>query len=105
MLTAAQKNAQGRASAPRVAAEIFDADKAAADLAKMAAEFGGRERELRTAVAQHLKAALNEGRAKAEELLLKDRHGRHCAERLCFMQEQRNRRFSHHIRGTHRIQS
>jgi [protein-PII] uridylyltransferase len=88
MLTAAQKNAQGRAPAPRVAAEIFDADKAAADLAKMAAEFGGRERELRTAVAQHLKAALNEGRAKAEELLLKDRHGRHCAERLCFMQDE-----------------
>ncbi|MGH8735718.1 MAG: nucleotidyltransferase domain-containing protein, partial [Burkholderiales bacterium] len=32
-----------------------------------------------------LKAALVEGRATAERLLIKDRHGRRCAERLCFM--------------------
>jgi [protein-PII] uridylyltransferase len=76
------------AQAPRAAADIFDARKAAADLEKLAADFGGRERELRTAVAQRLKAALIEGRAKAEELLLKDRHGRRCAERLCVMQDE-----------------
>ena len=51
-------------------------------------EHAGRERELRTAVAQRLKAALAEGRARAEQLLLKDRHGRRCAERLCRMQDE-----------------
>ncbi len=76
------------APVPRGSADIFDARKAAADLEKLAADFGGRERELRTAVAQCLKAALVAGRAKAEELLLKDRHGRRCAERLCFMQDE-----------------
>ena len=40
------------------------------------------------AVAQRLKAALNEGRARAEQLLLKDRHGRRCAERLCRMEDE-----------------
>ena len=48
----------------------------------------GNERELRTAFAQRLKAALVEGRAAAEQLLLKDRHGRRCAERLCLMQDE-----------------
>ena len=43
---------------------------------------------MRTALAQRLKAALNEGRAKAEQLLLKDRHGRRCAERLCRMEDE-----------------
>jgi [protein-PII] uridylyltransferase len=43
---------------------------------------------MRTALAQRLKAALNEGRAKAEQLLLKDRHGRGCAERLCRMEDE-----------------
>ncbi len=42
---------------------------------------------MRAAVAQRLKAALNEGRARAEQLLLKDRHGRRCAERLCRMED------------------
>ena len=45
-------------------------------------------RELRSAVAQRLKRALIEGRAKAEQLLLKDRHGRRCAERLCRMEDE-----------------
>ncbi|HEV3177636.1 MAG TPA: [protein-PII] uridylyltransferase, partial [Stellaceae bacterium] len=48
----------------------------------------GRERELRTAVAQRLKAALAAGRAIAEQRLREDRHGRRCAERLCFMQDE-----------------
>ena len=38
---------------------------------------------MRTAVAQRLKSALAEGRAGAEQMLLNDRHGRACAERLC----------------------
>ena len=48
----------------------------------------GNERELRLAVSRRLKAALVEGRAAAERLLIKDRHGRRCAERLCFMQDE-----------------
>jgi [protein-PII] uridylyltransferase len=73
---------------PRGPSEIFDAETAATDLTRLAASHSGRELELRNAVAQHLKAALNKGRAEAEDMLLKDRHGRRCAERLCFMQDE-----------------
>src|SRR5437763_740327 len=66
----------------------IDTEAAAADLARLAADYPGRERELRTAVAQCLKAALDTGRASAEAMLLKDRHGRACAERLCVMQDE-----------------
>jgi [protein-PII] uridylyltransferase len=69
-------------------ASAFDAAAVAADLAKLADVHHGRERELRTAVAQRLKAALAAGRADAERRLREDRHGRHCAERLCFMQDE-----------------
>jgi [protein-PII] uridylyltransferase len=41
------------------------------------------ERELRTAIAQHLKSMLTVERERAEVELLADRHGRRCAERLC----------------------
>ncbi|MGC1779543.1 MAG: [protein-PII] uridylyltransferase [Xanthobacteraceae bacterium] len=72
----------------RHSVELIDATAIAADLKTLAATYAGRERELRTAVAQRLKSALTEARARAEELLLKDRHGRLCAERLCRMQDQ-----------------
>ncbi|HTZ03239.1 MAG TPA: [protein-PII] uridylyltransferase, partial [Xanthobacteraceae bacterium] len=68
--------------------ELIDATAIAADLKALAATYAGRERELRTAVAQRLKSALGEARAQAEKLLLKDRHGRLCAERLCRMQDE-----------------
>jgi [protein-PII] uridylyltransferase len=68
--------------------EVFDAAVIAAELDTLAEAHKGRERELRTLVAQRLKAALIEGRASAEQLLLADRHGRRCAERLCFMQDE-----------------
>ena len=67
--------------APRNAV-LLDTEAVAADLAKIAADYAGRDREMRTAVAQRLKVALAEGRKVAEQLLLKDRHGRKCAERL-----------------------
>ena len=70
------------------AIELFDERPIVAELEKLAETYAGRERELRSAVAQRLKAALNEGRAVAERLLLKDRQGRRCAERLCFMQDE-----------------
>ena len=73
---------------PRGTTELIDARALAAELEAMAADRSGDERELRAQVAQRLKAALNEGRAKAEKLLLKDRHGRRCAERLCRMEDE-----------------
>jgi [protein-PII] uridylyltransferase len=74
--------------APAGFAEIFDATAVAAELERLPALQSGNERELRTAVAQKLKAALMRGRAVAERMLLKDRRGRLCAERLCFMQDE-----------------
>ena len=67
---------------------LIDTDAIAAELAQLADEHAGRERELRTAVAQRLKSALAEGRRAAEQLLMRDRHGRTCAERLCLMQDE-----------------
>src|SRR5271169_2252143 len=73
---------------PRVPTELIDGAAIVADLKGLAAAHAGRERELRAAVARRLKSALTRGRARAEELLLKDRHGRRCAERLCQMQDE-----------------
>ena len=47
-----------------------------------------REDVFRTALAQLLKAELIAARASAQAMLLKDRHGRRCAERLCLMQDE-----------------
>jgi [protein-PII] uridylyltransferase len=73
---------------PRGAATMFDAGELAAELARLGERYAGRERELRSAVAQYLKGAHAAGRAAAEGMLLEDRHGRLCAERLCFMQDE-----------------
>src|SRR5690348_13282563 len=72
----------------RGASELIDPAALAADLKALAERHAGREAELRSAVALHLKAALSQGRARAEELLLRDRHGRRCAERLAVMQDE-----------------
>ena len=72
----------------RTASELFDAEAAAQELDALAAAHSGRERELRTAVAQFMKGELARGREKAEQLLLKERQGRRCAERLCAMQDE-----------------
>ena len=68
--------------------DLLDAPAIAAALEELAARHAGRDREMRDAVAQHLKAALARGRATAEQLLLADRRGRRCAERLCYMQDE-----------------
>ena len=73
---------------PRTPSELIDPAALATDLKALAERHAGRDRELRTAVAQHLKAALTVARARAEELLLRDRHGRRCAERLALMQDE-----------------
>jgi len=72
---------------PEIPSELLDVRAEAAALEKLAEASMG-ERELRTAVAQQLKAALADGRTRAEELLKNDRHGRRCAERLCLMQDE-----------------
>ena len=69
-------------------ADLIDAPTIAAELDALAAARTGSEAELRTAVAQRLKAALQDGRAKAEQMLLQDRHGRGCAERICRMEDE-----------------
>jgi [protein-PII] uridylyltransferase len=66
----------------------IDSAAIVADLGKLAETYAGRERELRTAAAQRLKLALTQARGEAEALLLKDRHGRRCAERLCQVQDE-----------------
>ena len=66
----------------------FDERALMADLAELARDHSGSEQELRRAVAQRLKSVLGDGRAQAEHLLLKDRQGRRCAERLCFMTDE-----------------
>jgi [protein-PII] uridylyltransferase len=72
----------------RGSGELIDSRALTADLEKLAAAHPGGERELRAQVAQRLKAALGEGTAQAEKLLLADRHGRRCAERLCRMEDE-----------------
>jgi len=73
---------------PRIDNALIDSAAVVADLKGLAEKHAGREREMRTAVAMRLKAALTQARARAEALLLKDRHGRTCAERLCQMQDE-----------------
>src|SRR3984957_7109935 len=72
----------------RAADELIDPDALVAELKILAKTHAARERELRTAVAQRLKAALTAARARAEQMLLKDSHGRSCAERLCQTQDE-----------------
>src|SRR6476620_11093428 len=74
--------------APRVPAGSIHSAAIVADLQALPEPHARRERELRAAVARRLKTALPEARARAEELLLKDRHGRRCAERLCQTQDE-----------------
>jgi [protein-PII] uridylyltransferase len=74
-------------SSSRTGGDLIDRAAVSADLEKLAAAKRGNDVELRAAVAQRLKAALNEGRDKAERLLLQDRHGRLCAERICRMED------------------
>jgi [protein-PII] uridylyltransferase len=72
---------------PDTANDLFDAQAVAADLDRLAEIHDANHSELRAAVAQRLKAAFAEGRDKAEQLLLQDRHGRRCAERICGMED------------------
>jgi [protein-PII] uridylyltransferase len=68
--------------------EVFDAAEVAAELESLPAAHGSNEQELRAALSRGLKPALVQGRAAAERLLMKERAGRRCAERLSFMQDE-----------------
>jgi [protein-PII] uridylyltransferase len=67
--------------------ERFDTARITAAVDALAAEHAGREDVFRAGVAKLLKAELIEARATAQAVLLKDRHGRRCAERLSFVQD------------------
>jgi [protein-PII] uridylyltransferase len=73
---------------PRAASELLNSAAIVADLNALAETHAGRQRELRAAVARRLKSALTDARERAEQLLLRDRRGRRCAERLCQMQDE-----------------
>jgi len=66
----------------------FDSGRIAAAVEALAMKHSGRDDVFRTAVVQFLKAELAAARAAAQKLLLKDRHGRRCAERLCLVQDE-----------------
>jgi [protein-PII] uridylyltransferase len=74
--------------APPAPSELLDRSSLATGLQQLAQQYVGAESELRTAVAQRLKTALNEARQEVERLLLEDRRGRRCAERLCEVQDE-----------------
>ena len=66
----------------------FDSARIAAAVEALATKHAGRDDVFRAAVVQFLKAELAAARAAAQKLLLKDRHGRRCAERLCLVQDE-----------------
>src|ERR1700691_5534622 len=68
--------------------ERFDTARVTGAVDELAAQHAGREDVFRSAVAHLLKAGMIEARAVAQAVLLKDRHGRRCAERLCFVQDE-----------------
>ena len=72
----------------QVVDDRFDSARIAAAVDALAEKHEGHEEIFRVAVAQLLKAELVAVRAQAEAILLKDRHGRRCAERLCFVQDE-----------------
>src|SRR5260370_6974993 len=68
--------------------ERFDSGRITGGVDGLAAKYAGREDVFRSAVAQLLKAELIAARGTAQAVLLRDRHGRRCAERLCFVQDE-----------------
>src|SRR5689334_12090119 len=84
---ALERDQRGREPAPRSGAELIDRRGLAAELDTIAKAHPGHEAEMRAAFAQAVKSALVAGRARAEELLLTDKQGRRCAERLCKMED------------------
>src|SRR5581483_4720395 len=75
-------------TSPDIAADTgFDSQRVAAAVDALAEKHAGREDVFRSSVAQMLKAEMVAARAAAQAKLLQDRHGRRCAERLCYVQD------------------
>src|SRR5882724_4412338 len=74
--------------APSGEDERFDTARITAAVDALAEKHAGREDVFRSNVAQLFKAELVAARDTAQAVLLKDRHGRRCAERLCFVQDE-----------------
>src|ERR1041385_1895464 len=70
-----------------LAVELVNAEGLTADIAALADRHRGHEAELRAALGQRLKQALQEGRHRAEKLLLVEGSGRACAQRLARMMD------------------
>src|ERR1700687_3555124 len=68
--------------------ERFDTARITAAVDALAEKHAGREDLFRSSVAQLLKSELMAPAAIEQAVLLKDRHGRRCAERLCFVQDE-----------------
>ncbi|WP_184257791.1 [protein-PII] uridylyltransferase [Rhodopseudomonas rhenobacensis] len=66
----------------------FETARITGEIDALAATHAGRDDTFRVAMAQLLKAEFVKARQTAQALLLQDRHGRHCAERLCFIQDE-----------------
>ena len=66
----------------------FDPARIAAEINALAGKHEGKDDAFRAAITQLLKAELAKGRAAAQVQLLKDRHGRRCAEKLCELHDQ-----------------
>src|SRR5258708_26074253 len=66
----------------------FDTARITAAVDALAEKNAGREDVFRSAMAQLLKAEMIAARTVAQDVLLRDRHGRRCAERLCFVQDE-----------------
>src|SRR5258708_16027572 len=66
----------------------FDTLRIPGEIDALAAKHQGQEDVFRSAVEKLLKAELHKASEAAEAGLLKDRHGRRCAERLCFVQDE-----------------
>src|SRR3954453_17869571 len=76
-------------TAPRPAADDrFDTARITGEIDALAEKHQGQEDVFRAAMARLLKAELSKASEAAEAGLLKDRHGRRCAERLCFVQDE-----------------
>src|SRR4051812_5767332 len=67
---------------------VFDIDRLRGEIDALAEKNAGRDDAFRTALSQLLKAELQKGRQLAQAQLLKDRHGRRCAEHLCTMHDE-----------------
>src|ERR1700756_5345381 len=76
-------------TSPDIATDTgFDSERVAAAVDALAKKHAGREDVFRSSVTQFLKGELVAARAAAQAMLLRDRHGRRCAERLCFVQDE-----------------